>query len=560
MTWLDWVIIAAYFVYLVVDGFRAGRRGQTSDGYFRADRSLGWWTVGLSVMATQLSAITLVGATGQGYADGMRFVQFYFALPIAMVMLCVTAVPGFYRANVFTAYEFLERRFDARTRAVTSVFFLLSRGLATSVVIAAPAVVLSAALGWSEALTILVMGIVTTLYTVLGGVRAVAWNDVKQMAVIVVGLVAILWLLIAKLPPVISLWDGLQVAGATGRLTAVDWRFDWQEKYTVWSGLFASLFLFLSYFGCDQSQVQRYLAASSIAAAQRSLLLNAVVKIPLQALVLLIGVLIFVFYVFAPAPPLVFTAPADLPDESARRAYAQLEAEYAAATDDRRQAALRYAEAWERGDASAQTAQTAFLAAQARCEVIRRSAVTLLTQATGRAYDDTNYVFPTFVLSHVPSGLVGLILAAILAAAMSTSAGELNALATTTALDIYQRWLNPAASETQLVRIGQLATAFWGGWACVGALYAARLGSLIEVVNRFGSWFYGALLGVFVLAAADPRANGRGAVSGLLLGMGVVWALAAADIVAFLWLNAIGCLVTVVVGVVVSRLLFDASR
>ncbi|MFQ3591369.1 MAG: sodium:solute symporter, partial [Chloracidobacterium sp.] len=340
MTWLDWVIIAAYFVYLVVDGFRAGRRGQTSDGYFRADRSLGWWTVGLSVMATQLSAITLVGATGQGYADGMRFVQFYFALPIAMVMLCVTAVPGFYRANVFTAYEFLERRFDARTRAVTSVFFLLSRGLATSVVIAAPAVVLSAALGWSEALTILVMGIVTTLYTVLGGVRAVAWNDVKQMAVIVVGLVAILWLLIAKLPPVISLWDGLQVAGATGRLTAVDWRFDWQEKYTVWSGLFASLFLFLSYFGCDQSQVQRYLAASSIAAAQRSLLLNAVVKIPLQALVLLIGVLIFVFYVFAPAPPLVFTAPADLPDESARRAYAQLEAEYAAATDDRRQAAL----------------------------------------------------------------------------------------------------------------------------------------------------------------------------------------------------------------------------
>ncbi|MFQ3640685.1 MAG: sodium:solute symporter, partial [Chloracidobacterium sp.] len=436
MTWLDWVIIAAYFVYLVVDGFRAGRRGQTSDGYFRADRSLGWWTVGLSVMATQLSAITLVGATGQGYADGMRFVQFYFALPIAMVMLCVTAVPGFYRANVFTAYEFLERRFDARTRAVTSVFFLLSRGLATSVVIAAPAVVLSAALGWSEALTILVMGIVTTLYTVLGGVRAVAWNDVKQMAVIVVGLVAILWLLIAKLPPVISLWDGLQVAGATGRLTAVDWRFDWQEKYTVWSGLFASLFLFLSYFGCDQSQVQRYLAASSIAAAQRSLLLNAVVKIPLQALVLLIGVLIFVFYVFAPAPPLVFTAPADLPDESARRAYAQLEAKYAAATDDRRQAALRYAEAWERGDASAQTAQTAFLAAQARCDAVRRSAVTLLTQATGRAYDDTNYVFPTFVLSHVPSGLVGLILAAILAAAMSTSAGELNALATTTAVDI----------------------------------------------------------------------------------------------------------------------------
>lgn len=301
MTALDWAVIAAYFAYLIVDGLRAGRRGQTSDGYFRADRSLGWWTVGLSVMATQLSAITLVGATGQGYTDGLRFVQFYFALPIAMVILCVTAVPGFHRANVFTAYEFLERRFDARTRALTSLFFLLSRGLATSVVIAAPAVVLSVVLGWPETFTVLAMGVVTTLYTVLGGVRAVAWNDVKQMVVILVGLAAMLGLLVVKLPPSVSLWDGLHVAGATGRLTAVVWSLDWREKYTVWSGLLASLFLFLSYFGCDQSQVQRYLAATSVDAARRSLLLNAFVKIPLQAAVLLIGVLMFVLRLCAGA-------------------------------------------------------------------------------------------------------------------------------------------------------------------------------------------------------------------------------------------------------------------
>jgi SSS family transporter len=560
MTALDWAVIAAYFAYLIVDGLRAGRRGQTSDGYFRADRSLGWWTVGLSVMATQLSAITLVGATGQGYTDGLRFVQFYFALPIAMVILCVTAVPGFHRANVFTAYEFLERRFDARTRALTSLFFLLSRGLATSVVIAAPAVVLSVVLGWPETFTVLAMGVVTTLYTVLGGVRAVAWNDVKQMVVILVGLAAMLLVLVAKLPPSVSLWDGLHVAGATGRLTAVVWSLDWREKYTVWSGLLASLFLFLSYFGCDQSQVQRYLAAASVDAARRSLLLNAFVKIPLQAAVLLIGVLMFVFYVFAPAPPLVFAGNVELANEAARQTYAQLAADYAVATDERRQAALRYVAVRREHAATAASAETAFLEAQARCDALHRAATKLLSEATGRPYDDTNHIFPTFVLSQLPTGLVGLMLAAIFAAAMSTSAGELNALATTTALDMYHRWWAPEASEAELVRVGRLATAFWGGWACVGALYATHLGSLIEVVNRFGSWFYGALLGVFVLAVADPRADGRGAVSGLLLGMGVVWMLAATGLVAFLWLNAVGCLVTCVVGVIVSRIRWSGRR
>ncbi|MGQ9898601.1 MAG: sodium:solute symporter [Acidobacteriota bacterium] len=554
MTALDWAVLAAYVAYLVVDGLRAGQRGKTSDGYFRADRSLGWWTVGLSVMATQLSAITLVGATGQGYTDGLRFVQFYFALPIAIVILCVTAVPGFHQANVFTAYEFLERRFDARTRALTSLFFLLSRGLATSVVIAAPAVVLSVVLGWSETFTVLALGVVTTLYTVLGGVRAVAWNDVKQMVVILIGLAAVLIALVVKLPPSVSLWDGLEVAGATGRLTAVVWELDWREKYTVWSGLFASLFLFVSYFGCDQSQVQRYLAATSVDAARWSLLLNAFVKIPLQAVVLLIGVLMFVFYVFASAPPLVFAGKVELADETVRQAYARLAAEYALATDARREAAAHYVVARRENAAAASSAKAAFLETQMQCESLHRSATRLLSEATGRPYDDTNYIFPTFVLSQLPTGLVGLMLAAIFAAAMSTSAGELNALATTTALDMYHRWWAPEASEAQLVKVGQVATVFWGAWACVGALYAAHLGSLIEVVNRFGSWFYGSLLGVFVLAVTDPRATGRGAVSGLLLGMGLVWALAATDLVAFLWLNAVGCLATCVIGFIISRI------
>jgi Na+/proline symporter len=319
------------------------------------------------------------------------------------------------------------------------------------------------------------------------------------------------------------------------------------------------LFLFLSYFGCDQSQVQRYLAAASVDAARWSLLLNAFVKIPLQAAVLLIGVLMFVFYVFAP-PPLVFAGRVELADETARQTYTQLAADYALATNDRRQAALRYVAARREHAAAVASAETAFLEAQARCDALHRAATELLSGTTGRPYDDTNHIFPTFVLSQLPTGLVGLMLAAIFAAAMSTSAGELNALATTTALDMYHRWWAPEASEAELVRVGRLATVFWGGWACVGALYATHLGSLIEVVNRFGSWFYGSLLGVFVLAVADPRAHGWGAVSGLLLGMGVVWVLAATDLVAFLWLNAVGCLVTFVVGVIVSRIRWFGRR
>ena len=306
MRFLDWAVVVGYLVYVIWDGIRMTKHSGSAEGYFLANRSLPWWAVGLSVMATQLSAITLVGATGQAYTDGMRFVQFYYGLPLAMIILCVTLVPFFYRANVFTAYEYLERRFDAKTRSLTSFFFLISRGLGVGVVIAAPSVILSIVLGWSEIATIFAMGLSTTIYTMIGGVQAVTWTDVKQMIVIFFGLSVILIVIVSQFPTGVSVGDGLHLAGSLGKLETVDFSFDVTEKYTIWSGTIAALYLFLSYFGCDQSQVQRFLTARSVSEGRTSLLMSAFLKIPMQFFVLFIGIMVFVFYQFI-VPPMVFT-------------------------------------------------------------------------------------------------------------------------------------------------------------------------------------------------------------------------------------------------------------
>ena len=560
---LDWLVVGVYLVWMVWDGVRRTEGSDKVEGYLLANRSLPWWAVGLSVMATQLSAITLVGGTGQGYADGMRFVQFYFGLPIAMIILSVTLVPFFYRAGVYTAYEYLERRFDLKTRTLASVLFLCSRGLSCGVIIAAPAVILSIILGWNLTLTILAIGLPTAIYTMVGGVQAVTWTDVKQMAVIVIGLVAVVITLVVGLPSEVSVGDALNVAGSAGRLKAVDFRFDWSQTYTFWSGLLGGLFLMLSYFGCDQSQVQRYLTAKSVEEGRDSLMMSAFVKIPLQALVLLTGVLVFVFYLFQ-QPPLLFNkVHAERVEKSERSGeFRQLEGEFATAFEARRTAAAALAAA--EGDATAQ-ARATFAAADREVSALRVRAAQLVREITGderykdRTGDtpapDVNYVFPTFVTTRLPPGLVGLIIAAIFAAAMSSIAAELNSLATSSVIDIYRRLLKPDATDAHCLFVSKLMTAFWGVIACLVAVYAAGLGSLIEVVNRFGSFFYGSLLGVFVLALAFKRTTGTAAFVGLLGGMAVVMAVAfhpATSGISFLWHNPIGVIAVVVVGLLVS--------
>jgi SSS family solute:Na+ symporter len=552
---VDWTIVVAYIAWLVWDGVKRTRLERTTESYFLANRSLPWWAVGLSVMATQLSAITLVGTTGQGYADGMRFVQFYYGLPLAMIILSLTLVPFFYRARVYTAYEYLERRFDAKTRALTSLLFLLSRGLSCSVIVAAPAVVLSVILGWNVTLTALMICVPAVVYTMLGGVQAVTWTDVKVMGLTVFVLVAAMVVLVMGLPADVGAFGALHVAGATGRLDAFDFRLTLNETYTFWSGLLGGLFLMLSYFGCDQSQVQRYLTARSVNQARSSLLMSAYWKIPLQALVLGVGVFTFLFYVYN-RPPMLFhpvqDARARAGPEAAR--YAALEREFQAAFEARRQAAAELAAARGAGEADLRQAAEVFRQREAALAAVRSSAIDVVKRTSGEArYTDVNYVFPTFITTVMPVGLVGLWIVAIITAATDSIAAELNSLATATVIDFYRRHLRPTADDGHYLNVSKVATGAWGVFACVMAVYASTLGALIEVVNRFGSFFYGSILGVFVLAILARRANGTGAFVGLLAGMGAVAAVAfGRPDISFLWHNVVGAVVVFAVGLGLS--------
>ncbi len=564
MRLLDWLVVAGYLLWIVYDGIKRSKSDGV-EGYLLANRSLPWWAVGLSVMATQLSAITLVGTTGQAYADGMRFVQFYFGLPFAMVLLSVTLVPFFYRSGVYTAYEYLERRFDVKTRTLASLLFLFGRSMSTGAIISAPAVILSIIFHWNLTLTILAIGGPTIIYTMIGGVQAVTWTDVKQMGIVVGGLVCAVIALILGLPDDVGVGQALHVAGAAGRMNPIDFHFDIRQTYTFWSGLIGGLFLHLSYFGCDQSQVQRYLTAKSLNQARHSLLMSAFVKIPLQVLVLMVGVFMFLFYVFNRPPMLFNTEYKDRVTQSARAAdYQALENDFAQAYDKRRAAATTLAQA-EGPELDA--ARTAFKTATADMQAIRGRAASLVKDVTGSAIygektgdtpkPDVNYVFPTFVTTRLPQGLVGLIIAAIFAAAMSATAGELSATATATVMDVYKRLLRTNESDAHYLIVSRIAVAFWGIVACVVAHVAVQLGSLIEVVNRIGSIFYGSLLGVFVLALTFKRANGHGAFIGLLSGIVFVVFFAFAPAtrgVSYLWHNPIGVIVVMVVGVIVSLL------
>jgi SSS family transporter len=543
MKLLDWAIVVAYLAIVIWDGIRMTKHSSHAEGYFLASRSLPWWAVGLSVMATQLSAITLVGTTGQAYTDGMRFIQFYYGLPLAMIILCVTVVPFFHRAKVYTAYEYLEKRFDVRVRALTSFFFLISRGLGVGTIISAPSIVLSIVFEWNLIFTIFAIGLSTTVYTMFGGVQAVTWTDVKQMFVIFFGLAVCLIVILSSFPAGVSLTDGLYLAGSLGKLETVDTRFDWQEKYTLWSGLIGGLFLMLGYFGCDQSQVQRFLTAKSVDEGRTSLLMSAFLKIPMQFFILLIGVLVFVFYQFTP-PPIVFNA-GEIAKAEQNAQFQTIQQNFAAAHAARREAAVNFS------PDNAESRQN-YVEADKNFNAARSEAVNFIKQTSDPKFNDVNYVFPTFILQNMPMGVIGLLIAAIFAAAMSSISAELNALATATTIDFYRRLYRPEANDRQTVAVGRLATFAWGIFACVVAIFATNLGSLIEVVNKFGSFFYGSLLGVFVLAFVVKRANARGAFFGLLFGIASVWIASNYTKIEFLWFNVIGCVVTVAAGYLLS--------
>lgn len=535
---LDWAVMVATLLAVVVYGLWKSRDANTTDKYLRAGRTMPWYAMALSIMATQASAITFISTTGQGYADGMRFVQFYFGLPLAMIVVSMTAVPIFHRANVYTAYEYLEKRFDAKTRTLVSILFLIQRGLAVGLALSAPAIVLTVILGWPDFATTIVMGVVVVGYTVLGGVQAVTWTDFQQMLIMMVGLAVALVVAVQLLPENIGLTGALTVAGAAGKLNPVTTNFSWDDRYNIWSGLFGGMFLALSYFGCDQSQVQRYLTGSSITQSRLSLLFNALAKIPMQFLILLTGCIVFAFFTFV-QPPLLFQ-PADLVKLQASPQYPGLQQRFDDAFQRRHEAAARMVR-----DGSA---KEEFRAAQKELDQTRKQASVL----TGG--NDTNYVFLHFVTHYLPPGIVGLIMAAILAAAMSTISGEVNSLATVSVIDIYKRLVRPEGEDGHYLWVSRAATAFWGIYAIVTAQLAKNLGSLVEAVNLLGSFFYGGILGVFALAMYFPSVSANGAFIGVIVGEAAIFALHFTGAASFLWYNVAGCIVVILTGLLVSRL------
>jgi Na+/proline symporter len=518
-----------------------------------AGKSMPWYAMGLSIMATQAGAISFISTTGQAYTDGMRFVQFYFGLPIAMVIIAATAVPIFRRAGVFTAYEYLERRFDAKTRCLVSIVFLIERGLGAGVALYAPAVVLSVVLGWSDHVTTIVMGSLMIVYTALGGIKAVTWADVQQMSLLFIALFVTLAVAISLLPSTVSFHDALTVAGAAGRLRMVDTHFDWNNRYNLWSGLLGGMFLALAYFGTDQSQVQRYLTGRTIGQSRLSLVFMAITKIPMQLFILFIGAMTFVVFTFI-QPPVLFNPPA-LDKIAASPRFPALKQQYDEAFGQRKSAATALIAARSADSSTNAKAIADYRGAEARFEDVHRQAENLAASVTGVAtFHDTNYIFLSFVMRYLPVGIVGLVIGAIFSAGMSSISGEVNSLATVTVIDIYRRYWVRNASDRHYLMASRVATVLWGLYAMAFASRGTGFGALIETVNMIGSLFYGSMLGVFILAFGFKSVRGTAAFSGVLAGEIAVFLFAAYTGISYLWYNIIGCLVTIAAAILITRL------
>jgi SSS family transporter len=555
MSLIDWIVLAVTLLVIVIYGVWKSGRNQNIDQYLVGSRSMPWYTVGLSVMATQASAITFLSAPGQAYSDGMRFVQFYFGLPLAMIVLCVTFVPIFHRLKVYTAYEFLEQRFDLKTRALTSFLFLVQRGLSTGITIYAPSIILSTILNINTVYTTLFIGGLVIFYTVYGGTKAVSYTQLLQMSIIFLGMFLAGVMVVNLLPSGTGFTKALHLAGKLGRMNVIDWKFDINNRYTVWSGLIGGFFLQLSYFGTDQSQVGRYLTGSSVGQSRLGLIMNGLIKIPMQFLILLIGVLVFAFYQFN-QPPLFFNQYEVKQVKSGQYAgqYNDLEEQYSAAFQQKKISADELSKALESKNADQISKASDNLKQADAAELsIRKNAVNLMKKNNNKAdTDDTNYVFLNFVTHFLPRGLIGLLIAIVFLASMGSTASALNSLASTTVVDIYKRVINPNASDKNYLNASRLATVFWGIVCIVMALYAAKLGNLLEAVNKLGSYIYGTILGVFVVAFYLKKVKGTAVFIAAIFSEIIICLMGYYQVIAYLWLNAIGCFLVIIIALMIN--------
>ncbi|NTX65479.1 sodium:solute symporter [Myxococcus sp. CA051A] len=548
MTLLDWVVLVGTTAFIVIWGMWKSRGAKNTEDYLRGARELKWPTIGLAVMATQASAITFLSVPGQAYEDGMRFVQFYFGLPFAMILISAVFVPIYYRLNVITAYQYLESRFDLKTRLLGAFLFLVQRGLAAGITIYAPAIILSTILGWPLEPTVVAMGALVIFYTVTGGSNAVSQTQKQQMVVMMGGMVVAALVILWRLPKHVSFGDAVDVAGAFGRMNVVSFDFNVQDRYNFWSGITGGFFLALSYFGTDQSQVGRYLTGRSISESRLGLLFNGVLKLPMQFLILFVGILVFVFYQFS-TPPLLFN---DTLGERMRATtqageYAALEAKWEQVQSGKRAEVERYLAAGDAGDAATQSGiREALRVSSGEASAVRKEAKALVSRALpGAETKDSDYIFIGFVKRWLPSGLFGLLIAVILAAAMSSIASELNALGATTTVDFYRRVFRPEASDRHVLIASKLFTVFWGLVAVGFASFASLLDNLIQAVNILGSIFYGTVLGIFLVAFFLKHVRGHAVFTAAVISQATVIGLFMLSDIGYLWFNVIGCALVV---------------
>jgi|UniRef100_UPI00404A6902 solute:Na+ symporter, SSS family len=556
MSGIDWIVLFATLFIIVAYGIYKSRGAKNIDGFLLGNKSFPWYSVTLSVMATQASAITFLSAPGLAFSSGMSFVQFYFGLPLAMIVLCITFVPIFHKLKVYTAYEFLEKRFDLKTRALTAFLFLVQRGLSTGITIYAPSIILSTILDIDTTYTTLFIGGLVVTYTVYGGTKAVSYTQMLQMTVIFSGLLVAGILVVQLLPESVGFGKALQIAGKMGRTNAIDFSFDWNNQYTVWSGLIGGFFLQLSYFGTDQSQVGRYLTGSSVAQSRLGLLMNGLVKIPMQFLILLIGVLVFTFYQYT-QPPVFFNSYelGKLEKSAYGKDLEKIKADYSDAFI-KKQAEIRQLElALDAQDEQAINAHRIILeAADKKTKAIRQQAVDLMKKNDPEAEtNDNNYVFLSFVTRYLPQGLIGLLIAIIFLASMGSTASALNSLASTTVVDIYKRLINQNASDEKYLSVSRWITIMWGLLSLIMALFASKMGNLLEAVNILGSLFYGTILGIFVVGFYLKKIGGSATFIAALVTEVIVFSCWMMDVMAFLWLNVVGCVLVVLIASILQR-------
>lgn len=564
MTSIDWIVLFGTLIFIVAYGIWKTRGEQTVDGYLRGGNDSKWWVIGLSIMATQASAITFLSTPGQAYTDGMRFVQFYFGLPVAMIIISIFFLPLYYKAKIYTAYEYLEGRFDLKTRLLAAFIFLIQRGLAAGITIYAPSIILSALLGWPLQVTTIVIGLLVILYTVSGGTKAVTQTQKQQMAVMMGGMVVAGVLVIMSLPDGVGFKDAMHVAGKMGKLNIVNFEFDLQDRYSFWSGMTGAVFLFLSYFGTDQSQVQRYLSGKTLKESRMGLMMNGLLKVPMQFVILFIGVMVFVFYQYN-QPPIFF-------NESIRQEMAaneefgadfmDMEVDYQQLFDEKLQLVKDLNEAVEsNSETLIETTRHELNRLQSESDELRNEAKGLIEQALPeRETNDKDYIFMNFVMSTMPVGIVGLLFAVIFSAAMSSTSSELNALGSTTTIDFYKRTINKEASEATYLRNSKLFTLAWGILAIIFASTLNLFENLIQAVNLIGSLFYPIVLGIFVVAfffkSVKSNAVFISAIISQIVVIGVhylnVEGIAGPLTMGYLWYNAFGCILVVVLSFIIK--------